>query len=785
MLLIEPETGSIINANPAACAFYGYTREELTHLKISDINQLSPQQVFEEMERAKQEKRQQFFFRHQLASGELREVEVYSGPIQFQGKSLLYSIIHDITERRRAEEQFRLVVEASPNALMLINAAHQITLVNAQAEALFGYTREELIGQPVNLLIPPQFRSQHDDYGQAFFAAPEIRSMGTGREMFGWRKDGSQIPVEIGLTPLTTSEGLFVLTTIVDITQRKQIEESLRRSERTLKLFVEYAPAAIAMFDRNMIYMAASRRYLADYHLKDQNLVGRSHYDIFPDIPERWKEIHRRCLAGATEICVEDPFPREDGRLDWVRWEIHPWYDHNTEIGGIILFSEVITQRKQAEAQIQVQAKRLQVLADASRVFAEVSTDYQMMLERVAHTAARQLGAFCIVRLLSDDGQWLEPMIIHHQDPAVQEVLQSLIENIRVHVDDPKNPAVQVVRRGQPLLMPVIDPERMRVSLPPEIWPLFDLLHPHSLVVTPLQIQRHSIGGLAFWRYQSEQPAFNEDDLRLAQDLADRAALAIGNARLFRQVQNELAERKQAEEELRRTAMELTRSNTELEQFAYVASHDLQEPLRAVAGMMQLLQKRAAGQLDDRSEEFIRHALEGTARMQRLLTDLLAYSRVGTRGRDFQPTDLTALLGEVLANLRAAIQESGAIITHDPLPTVMADHTQLMQLFQNLIGNAIKFRHQSPPLIHIGAAPQKGQWLFTVRDNGIGMEAQYFERIFGVFQRLHTRQEYQGSGIGLAICKKIVERHGGRIWVESTPGQGSTFYFTLPHGEMP
>lgn len=166
--------------------------------------------------------------------------------------------------------------------------------------------------------------------------------------------------------------------------------------------------------------------------------------------------------------------------------------------------------------------------------------------------------------------------------------------------------------------------------------------------------------------------------------------------------------------------------------------------------------------------------------MQALINDLLAYSRVGTRGKPFVPADCAAVLAGVLADLNVALQESGAVVTHAALPSVRADATQLMQLFQNLIANAIKFRGERPPEIRVGAERGAGEWVFSVRDNGIGIEPQYFERVFGVFQRLHTRREYPGTGIGLAICKKIVERHGGRIWVESQPGQGSTFYFTLP-----
>jgi PAS domain S-box-containing protein len=237
---------------------------------------------------------------------------------------------------------------------------------------------------------------------------------------------------------------------------------------------------------------------------------------------------------------------------------------------------------------------------------------------------------------------------------------------------------------------------------------------------------------------------------------------------------------KQAQLALAKQAEELARSNEELEQFAYVASHDLQEPLRMISSYTQLLARRYKDRLDSDAHDFIRYAVSGASRMQQLINDLLAYSRVGTRGKERQLVDCSELLGEAIANLQAAIQSSGALVTNDELPQVWVDKTQLVQVFQNLICNGLKFRGQEPPRVHISASPgANDEWTFSVRDNGIGIDPRFHQRIFVIFQRLHGIEQYSGTGIGLAICKKVVERHGGRIWVESEPGTGTTFYFTL------
>lgn len=290
----------------------------------------------------------------------------------------------------------------------------------------------------------------------------------------------------------------------------------------------------------------------------------------------------------------------------------------------------------------------------------------------------------------------------------------------------------------------------------------------HSALGFPIRLGSEILGVMEFFGPDIEQP--DQTLLAMLSAIGSQIGLFI--------------DRKRAEEQLRRASSELSRSNADLQQFAYAASHDLSEPLRMVISYLQLLKEQAGGKLNGEEKEFIAFAVDGAQRMRALITDLLAYARVGHSNRPLERTDLEDVAEAAIANLKVAIGESGAVIEHDPLPTVQADPVQLGQLFQNLISNAIKFHGEAKPRIHIGADKKNGEWMFHVRDNGIGIDPKNFDRIFTLFQRLHTRQEYPGTGMGLSICKKIVERHGGRIWVESTPGQGTTFFFTLPVRNM-
>jgi PAS domain S-box-containing protein len=306
---------------------------------------------------------------------------------------------------------------------------------------------------------------------------------------------------------------------------------------------------------------------------------------------------------------------------------------------------------------------------------------------------------------------------------------------------------------------------------------IFKIIHPDAIEHCE-NIFRRVLSGEKVDRFETVFVA--KDGTPVGVEGSTSCRFLNGEPLFVRGIFRNITERKRTEEALQEKTEELARSNRELEQFAYVASHDLQEPLRMVTSYVQLLAQRYKGKLDSDADDFIDFAVGGAFRMWTLINDLLIYSRVGMRGMELKPSDCETVFNHSLDNLKVAIEETGAVVTHDLLPTVMADRLQLEQLFQNLIGNAIKFRGNDQPRVHVSASRNGNGWTFSVCDNGIGIAPEYAKRIFIVFQRLHSREEYPGTGIGLAICQKIVERHGGHIWIESEPGRGATFFFTLP-----
>ncbi len=487
-------------------------------------------------------------------------------------------------ERSQSEQGQRLaaIVECSEDAIFSKDLNGIITTWNKSAERLYGYSEEEAVGKHINLIVP---RELHEE------ARLLLREVAQGKvakrhETVRVKKDGSRIYISLVLSPVRDGAGNIIGASVIghDITEAKNAKAALEESEEKLRLFIEHAPAALAMFDHDMRYLEASSRWKTERGLEGRDVRGLLHYEAFP-WAKRWQESHRRALSGEVVRDENAMLQGADGTERWIRWEIRPWHAKG-EIGGIIILTEDITVRKQAEEaaeQLHARTEALERRAGAVRVH---------RLARSARTSAHggQLQRNC--------------------------------------------------------------------------WP--------------------------------NATAGNSMPTRIS-----------------------------------------------------------------TSGMR----------------------LDGAHRMQRLIRDLLAYSRVSSQARPLQATDASAVLNLVIATMKAPIQSSGAEVICRSLPNVMADEGQLAQVFQNLIGNALKFHSDAPPRIEIGACGSGDVWQFIVADNGIGIAKENAGRIFQMFQRLHTREEYEGSGIGLAIARRIVERHGGRIWFDSTPGQGTTFYFTLPRVE--
>ncbi len=481
--------------------------------------------------------------------------------------------------------------------------------------------------------------------------------------------------------------------------------------------------------------------------------VGLRFAEAFPPLQD--KEIPHRFFAVATGSQPHhvEALPYPEGRSipsnTWFQVEARP-LGHRC----VLVSYTNITEQQQAAASLRRRRREATTLAEIGRVIS-ASLDIQQVYASLA-TSVRQLIPYDRLAIATVD----------QQHDTITNVYSTAVPLTEWAIGKPRTlrglAIESVVRNRSPLLMQAATEAELLAKFP-DAWEglQYGML---STIVVPL-IARDEVVGVLVLRSAKTQ-AFTQHHLILAQQVGMQIAGAIANAWAY-------AALKDAE-------AALMHSNAELEQFAYIASHDLQEPLRVVGSYVQLLARRYAGQLDARADRYITRSVAGVERMQTRINDLLAYSRVGTRGLELTPTRTETVVAEVLEGLAVTIRETAAEITWDSLPVVQADATQVGQLFQNLLGNALKYRSEQAPRVHIGVERQGQWWQFAVRDNGIGIDPAYAERIFRLFQRLHTRDEYPGTGIGLALCRKIVERHGGQLSVESQEGAGATFSFTLP-----
>ena len=641
---------------------------------------------------------------------------------------------------------FHNFIEAAPVGLIVINSDGIIHFINDQTEKLSGYSREELIGKPVEVLIPKRYRSIHIKKRCDYFLNPVVKKMGRSANIYGLRKDNSKIQVEIGLNPVETDKGKFAFCSIVDISDLKSAEKTLEKAHEKIKIWAKDKSLELLKTDRLLknaltergTIEKALRENEKKYHtvvhtakegiciLNDKNattfvndkivemldcpaneIIDKSLFNFMSDESKRVaKAILNRRQNGITEQHYIKFFRRNEKEL-WTIFTSRPLFERNGKyIGAMATFVD-ITESKLAEAQI-----------------------------RKLSSAVEQSTSIIIITDVNGNIEYVNPKFTQVTGYTSEEVLgrnPNLLKSTETTREVYGKLWATITSGGE--------------------W--------HG------ELHNKKKSGESYWAQVSISPIKNMD----------------GITTHYLGVQEDITEKKKAQSALQNYAKELERSNEELQQFAYVASHDLQEPLRMITSYLTLLENRYKDKLDDDADEFIEFAVDGAKRMKQLIKDLLQFSRVGTHGKSFQKTNCEAVLKKTLSNLEVAIIENQAEIIYDSLPMIKADDFQLLQLFQNLISNAIKFRSEKPPQIHIGAISKNGEWEFSIKDNGIGIEKEYEKRIFVIFQRLHTNNKYPGTGIGLALCKKIVERHGGHIWFESKLGEGSTFYFTIPRNK--
>jgi PAS domain S-box-containing protein len=718
--------------------------------------------------------------------------------------------------------------------------------VNKAWEEMFGMPATSFVGKDVRDLYPghPEIAELHAARDRELWERPGAQSYPTQIVTpDGRRRD----TIYYKATYPAEGEPQGLVGAIFDVTARARAESALRESEERFRAVVDSANEGMLIYDRALNIIAGNRAGERIIGVPLAQLIGKPGFtSLLPcvradgtPLPEAERPTRATVRSGQAQTDLRIGIQRAGGAVTWlsVNTAFLRRVDDTDYYGLVSTITDVTEQTNAAARLKESEARFRRTFELAGSGMAHIGMDRRFIRvnrrlcdilgyheEEMLKLTGRQIshpddldiineqrpalhaGEISAVRLekryLRKDGAvvWVKFSMTVERDADGKPLYEiAVYDDITVQRDTEARLKESEARFRQTFelaasgMCHVVDGRFVRVNR--SLCEILgyrekellgrhvkDVSHPEDRDVTDADLARIRAGELDQARF--EKRYLRRDGSVVWCDLAIALVRDVFGMPLYEiAVFEDITERKKSEAALQAAHEELKRSNAELEQFAYVASHDLQEPLRMVASYTQLLGRRYQAKLDQDAREFMSYIVDGATRMKQLIEDLLAYSRVGTKGQEFKPVALEAPLRRALFNLRAGIEEAGAAVTYDPLPTVHGDEVQLGQLLQNLVGNALKFRSNSVPRIHLGVTEKDTEYQIEVRDNGIGIEPQYFERIFMVFQRLHNKGEYPGTGIGLAICKKVVERHGGRIWVESRaaqgPNAGSSFYFTL------
>lgn len=667
-----------------------------------------------------------------------RWLTITSKPILDENHKVLMviSVIRDVTERlltslavATERERLRVTLSSIADGVITTDLSGKIESANAVAEALTGRSREDMVGHTLESV----FRIAHEDTNE-IIEHPLDRVLRDGEvvnlsDHMLLLSPGRKLPIEYQAAPIRDEKKHVTGAIMVlrDVSERRFVEHLRHESEQRLRSLMDNLGIFVGLLTPDGVLVEANRNALNAANLQPEDVLGKHFEEAY------WwsySETLQTQLREAIQRAASGKLVRYDARVRvgedsfiTIDFTLAPMFNDQGEVIYLIPSGVDITERKRSEDD----RTRLTLMLDSQR--------------RRLQTIIENVPGIIWEITVKPDGT-----------AERRDYFNSYAERLLGYSSDETS-----------------DPEAFwkRVILPED----FDAATKQLAVLAESETGSSIIPFRVLTREGRVLTLESRNTLQRDED-----GKMIGAYGLVM----DISERKRSEQALARYARDLRRSNEQLEQFAYVASHDLQEPLRMITSYLQLLEARYTEHLDDDAREFIGYAVDGASRMKSLINDLLMYSRVGRGEREFATVSMDAALADARRNLQMMIEENNAEITHDPLPEVYGDAVPLSQLLQNLISNAIKFRSEAPPAIHIGVTQHSDEWMFSVRDNGIGMEPQYLERIFIIFQRLHNKQKYSGTGIGLAISKKVVEHHGGRIWAESAPGQGTTFFFTLP-----